>query len=1044
MSVGSTSLPPLLPSGADLLVCIASYWPSATQGNGSGAVRRQQRLPLAWIAASPAARVVAEQRHAWVVLPFTQIGTCPADAEVDGAASDGVENTFGSVLANATVQPRVLQVALKTDSADASATGLVSSSSKQTAHGSVVASVLSWLRRTGESLADVGHAVSPVRPASLSFNGPASPPSTPLKTAKGRSISAARGVKNAADAAGCCGAHIGGITVVLVSGVHELDAAGAGAAFTEGRASSDGAAKQKGAFPTHGEGKPAALSPRLLFPSTTSCGGSVASMLSVPPNAAVYNGMAGGSREERMPSTTNSIFRAGAELHGDDGGADDETANDPKTATSVYVVQQFSELRHRIREAQRQRASAAAVSSRGLLTTVWYRQVFVGTAEATDKALCGVSQWWLQRSIRRHELPTTASQAISLTHGSHSVRVSGSSYNEPRTLPPPLLHIKYVDDVFADLWWPRRFIMIVYHRLSERTAHAPWAAKLFLLMWMILVVFVESVLHGVLQVAPPLRASDERHSGSGNGTSHQCRVPPVDLISAFHKMGRVYGRHQLAALDVSHTGVRGTHLLACVLGSVMTPPTTSEGEAAVAHGKGLWALDVAGCTQLRHRRGELYALSHMLDQLCSHAASRVAELSLREPSGTLAVADLLLSLSLRDGSRFASPSATGLALALLTHHGHLTWVCAAGSDVDSAALRELGRYALLVEAAAATQQPQPPHSPMCTLRALDLTSALRVDDVNPMGYLTQLEQLLLPFTYVDDVGIGSLDGHTYAHDLSAMLALFTTAIAKEAPELPDDAQKSLQSTLDALQHLILIDDDGAGQADVHRGNPRKDLVEALHQKFRSHLYHLDLTYCLCVSSVKGLVRQQQLELLNLSQTRVNKFGLFGGTDPHDSSGSSASAAQPRRTPPLRLFIAEMCEHLSDLSGLAHISTLECVIVRSGSLGDDGLRALCTPDMQRLQLMDLSYCDRLHHVGCLAQLPALETLILDSTDVTPAEVKQLRSSRSLHTLSLRFCTEFAFIGRDLEKLEAVVGTFAALNRYLYEDLAGDDELRKKTN
>ncbi|GET92153.1 hypothetical protein, unknown function [Leishmania tarentolae] len=1043
MSVGSTSLPSLLPSGADLLACIASYWPSAAQGYGYDGVRPQQRLPLAWIATSPAARVVAEQQHAWVVLPFTQIGGYPADANVDGTSSDRVVNTFGSVLANATMHPGVLKVALKTNSADASASGLASSSSLNTADGGVVASVLSWLRRAGESLADVDHAMSPVKHSLLSFNGPASPPATSPTVANGRSSAAARDVTDAAYAAGCCGVHLGGITVVLVSGVHELNAAGSGAAFTEDKASSDGAARHKDGFSIHGEEDPAALRPRLLFPSTTSCGSSISSMLSVPPNAADYNGIAGGSREEKMPSTTNSIFHDGAELHGDDGGANDETANDPKTATSVYVVQQFSELRHRIREIQRQSASADAVSSRELLTTVWYRQVFVGTAEATDKVLCGVSQWWLQRPIQKHELPTTGSRVLSLTHSNCSALVSGS-YNEPRALPPPLLHIKYVDDVFADSWWPRRFIMVVQHRLSEQTARSSWVAKLFLLVWIVLVVCVETVLHGVPQVAPLFRASDEQHCGSENDTSYRCHVTPVDLISAFHKMGKAYGKHQLAALDVSHTGVCGIHLLACVLGSVTTPATTSDSEAAEVHRKGLWALDVEGCTQLRHRRRELSALSYMLDKLCRDAIRRVSEHPLREASGTLAVADLLLSLFLRDDSRSASQSATGLALALLTHHGHLTWVCAAGSDMDRAALRELGQYALLVEAVAATQQSQPPHSSMCTLRALDLTSALRIDDVNPMGYLTQLEQLLLPFTYVGDVGISNLDGHAYAHDLSVMLALFTAVVEKEAPDLPDDAQKSLQSTLNGLQHLILIDDDGTGHADVHSRTPCNGHVETLHQKFRSHLYHLDLTYCLCVSNVNGLAHQQQLELLNISQTRVNQFGLFGGADMYLSSGSSAPASQPRLTPPLRLFIAEMCGHLSDLSGLAHINTLECIIVRSGSLGDGGLHALCTPDMQRLKVMDLSYCDRLHHIGCLAQLPALETLILDSTDVTPSEVKQLRYSRSLHTLSLRFCTEFAVIGMGLEKLEAVLGPFAALKRYFYEDLAGDDELRKKKN
>ncbi|XQJ30386.1 hypothetical protein NXY56_006470 [Leishmania guyanensis] len=1047
MCIESTSLPPPFPSDADLLACIASYWPAAEHRNGSSGVRREQRLPLAWIAASPAARVVAEQRHAWAVLPFTQIGTRPANAEADGAASHGVENTFGAALANATVQPRVLQVALKTHGTDASANGHAASSSQQTARGRVVARVLRWLRRAAEGFADIDHASSSVSSASPSFNGPASPPSMSLRTTNGsssNSSSAARGVTGTVDAARCCGVHIGGLTVVLVSGVHELGAADAGATLPQDTASSDRAAERKGAPPMHGEGEAVEPSSQLLFPSTTSCGGSAASVLSVPPNAAVYNGITRGCGEERMPSTGNSVFRAGAKLHGHDGGADDEAANDPKTATSVYVVQLFSELRSQVYGAKRRRGPAADVSSRQLLSRVWYRQVFVGTAEATDEVLCGVSQWWLQRSVRRLELPTTTPRVPNLTQRNRRAHASRRCKG-PRTLPPPSLHIKYVTDVFVDLWWPRRFILVVQHRFAERTAHVARVAKLLLLMWVICVTFMEVLLHGLPQVTPSFCASDDQHSDSRNNTSHRRSVLPADLISTFYKMGRIYGRHQMRALDVSHTGVCGTHLLACVLGSMMAPTIAGDGKAVAVDCKGLWALDVAGCTQLRHQRGELYALSDMLDELYHHAASRAAAFSLSEPSGTLAVVDLLLSLSLRNGVRPACQSATGLALALFTHHGHLTWVCGAGSSLDNAALRELGQYALLVEAVAVTQQSQP--APTCVLRALDLTSVLNVDNVNPMGYVTQLEQLLLPFTYVDDAGIGCLDGHAYVHDLSAIVSLFTAVRVSEATGLPDSAQKSLQRALGALESLILIDDNSAGRAKGHGRNSRQDIVETLHQKFRSHLYHLDFTFCLCVSSVNGLAHQQRLELLNLSQTRVNKVGLFGGADTHHLNHSTRSpvpAAQPRCTPPLRLFIAEMCEHLSDLSGLAHINTLECVIVRSGSLGDDGLRAVCTPDMQRLQLMDLSYCDRLHHVGCLARLPSLETLILDSTDVTPAEVKQLRFSRSLRTLSLRFCTEFAFIGKGLKELEAAVGTFAALERYLYEDLAGDDELRRKNN
>ncbi|KAG5468150.1 hypothetical protein LSCM1_02124 [Leishmania martiniquensis] len=1025
MKDGLTSPSLRSPFSADQLACIASYWPSAAHRCGFGGVQHQKRLPLAWIAVSPAARVVAEQRHAWVVLPFTHTGACPANAEACGSSSDLTGNVFGAALANATTQPRVLQLALGADGAGASVIGVASASSQQSLQGSASRSVLSWLKRTSESLANIDHRVSRVTSASLA-------------TANGGSSSAARGMMDAADAARCCGVHLGGLTVVLVSGVHELDAAG-GTALREDKASSGGAEMHESDSSLHGEGEAAALHPGLLFPSTTTCGGSVASMLSVPPKAALYDTITGGAGEEGMPSTGNSIFRSGAELHGDDGGADSDTANDPKTAASVYVVEQLSKLRHHMREAERQQASATGLSSRDLLGTVWYRQVFVSTAEATDEVLCGVSQWWLERAIRRDELPTAVPRFSNVAQRNRSICVSGSG-EESQALPPPSLHIKYVTDVFANVWWPHRFNMALKHRLAEQTTHASWMANLLRLIWVVLVVLVETTLRGVPPVAAPFRVSDGQRSGSQNSPSHRRGVRPLDLVSAFHKMGKVYGKHRMEALDVGHTRVRGAHLLACALGSVMAPATTSDGEAAAVHHKGLWALDMAGCTQLHHRHGELCALSHTLKQLLNDAARRVAALSPCGPSWTLAVADLLLSLSLRDGASLPRTSAAGLALALFTHHGHLTWVCGAGSAVDNAALRELGHYALLVESVAATQQPPPSHTSTCALRALDLTSALSIDDVNSVAYLTQLEQLLLPFTNVDDVGIGCLDGQRYARDLGAILASCIASSANEAAELPDGAQKSLQGTLADLQHLIPIKDDSV-QGDVHRRKPHTDVVEVLYQAFRSHLYHIDLTYCLRVSSVKGLMHQQRLELLNLSQTRVNKAGLFGGAGPRYLTRSPASTAQPRCTPPLRLFIAEMCEHLSDLSGLAHMTTLECVIVRSGSLGDAGLRPVCTPDMHHLTMMDLSYCDGLHHVGCLAQLPALETLILDSTDVTPAEVAHLRSSRSLHTLSLRFCTEFAFIGKGLKELEAVVGRFAALKRYLYEDLAGDDKLRE---
>lgn len=960
------------------------------------------------------------------MLPFACCthGAFPAAGGTSGAL---VENTFGAGLANATMQASVLQVALGMDAASSRpATGAGTSGATAAAvagpgdAGS--RKVISWLGRTAESLADVDHAASPVAPNSPTFRAAAARTPSP---APASSNEAAGTVDYVAVAARSCGVRVGGVTVVLVSGLHERDAAA-----QEVKTNNSDVARARSA-----KSPP----PQLLFPSTTACGGSVASMLAVPPGRATYDAMPTGLEE--TVGHDGDIFRPGAELHGDGGGVDDEEAHDPKTAASVCTVEAFRTLQNQLLQQQQRRdnatstgASAADASSLvPQATTVWYRQVFVGSAEATAEVLCGVSRWWLQRPVQTRHLPTTPSLQ---TRPASSVR----SCNVALTLPAPSLHVKYVGDVFADLWGPHRLISVVQHRYTEQQQQqqqwagtAGWTVlRWVMLLWTVLVVLAEAMLRGASQL----------EASAAHGTAH--------LTAAFFELGKTYGAAQMTALDVGHTGVRGAQLLACAVGSVVAAAAADE-KATPAEGsrRELVALDVAGCTELRHRRGELHELAPLLDELHRSAVRRLARANLAGSSAhLLGIADLLLSYSLRDTASLPSRSACGLALALFTHHGRVRWVCGAGCDLDNGALHELGQYALVVEALAVTNG-QPPHAATCTLRALDLTSAMSIENINALAYATRLEQLLISFTYVDDAGLNHLDGHTFAHDLRATLALCdagrraATAGAAEAAKRSAEAQ--LERAVDGLRRLVdsVGDDDVAAAAAADRTS-RKEAVEVLYHKFRSHLYHFDLTYCICVSSVVGLERQQRLSLLNLSQTRINKAGLFGGAARQQAPQQHRGGRLVQPTPPLRLFIAEMCEHLSDLSGLAHIGTLECVIVRSGSLGDDGLRALCSPDMERLHLLDLSYCDRLHRVGCLAQLPALETLILDSTDVTPAEVKQLRTCPALHTLSLRFCTEFAVIGKSTASLAVVVGHFPALKRYMYEDLAGDEELRKKTN
>ncbi|KAK7197596.1 hypothetical protein NESM_000710200 [Novymonas esmeraldas] len=984
-------------SHADRLALVAAYWPSAVHSGGADGQPPQRRLPLAWVACSPSARTVAEQQHAWVVLPYTHAGGRRAGEGPYGA----VENTFGAGLANATMQPRVLQVALGTgDAVSAQAPSRPAAGEAKRPRWSK--RVLSWLGWTADSLADVDHAASLMKPVTPAVDGD--------------------GVMEAAEAARRCGVHLGGLTVVLVSGVHMLETTGVAPAVRPQRNA------------TGADAAPAP--PHLLFATTTSCGGTTSSVLAVPPNAAVYDAIATDG-DGTPPTHSSSIFRKGAVLHGEDGGANNEASHDPKTAASVQVVQQFCALQQRLGWVTPHDTQAAAnAASVDLLSTVWYRQVFVGTAAATDEVLCGVSQWWLQRPIRAGELPT-ANLLASLT-----APASGGGGGSACTLPAPQLHVKYVADVFADLWWPHRIITVVQHRHAALAERAAQPMRGLVLVWVLLTVLVEAVLYGVPYATRQPRGGVEHPSRNRDphGSHSAPATDSASLVSAFFKLGGAYGRDHVASLDVGRTGVRGTHLLAYVMGCVLADDATA---AAAAPRARLRALDVAGCTQLRHRDGELHALADTLHQFGRRAATRLAATPPTAPASVLAVADVLLSLSWQDSASSRGRSAAGIALALLTHHGQLTWVCGAGSDMDSPALRELGEYALLAEALAATHQPQlrgQPY-PRCTLRALDLTSALSVDNVNALGYLTQLEQLLLPFTYVDDVGIARLDGHACGQDLGAFLVLCNAADRGTATaQLQSSAQAALQNTVEALQQLVL-----SAEGNGVRGRTGYlATLQALHRRFCSHLYHLDLTYCLRVSSVRGLVMQERLELLNISQTRVNKAGLLSGTNGLPSPNTTAPATPSCRTPPLRLFMAEMCEHLSDLSGLAPIVTLECVIVRSGSLGDDGLRPMCTPNMRHLRLLNLSYCDRLHHIGCLTQLPALETLIIDNTDVTPAEVKLLRPIPSLRTLSLRCCTEFAVIGKGLPALESAIGTFAALQRYIYEDLAGDEELRKKSD
>ncbi|KPA82074.1 hypothetical protein ABB37_03232 [Leptomonas pyrrhocoris] len=1008
--------------GADQLACIASYFSSASQ-------RRQQqphgRLPLAWVAASPSARLVAEQRNAWVVLPFDSTVLAGNPYALD----ENEDNAFGVALANATTPLFILNEALglgaAADGCKGGAPTTAELSDKPASPTSTSAKAVSWISQATESLADVNHAAAPVKTQKPAFWGTsrAKPPAQ-KSTRPSTGVRGSR-VEDPLEEAHSCGVHVGGLTTVLISGVHLYEKS----LLTKSRASrpsQDSAPKQPTNASPHTSKQRINPSATLLFPSTTCCGGSVSSLLAVPPNAAVYDAILtdGAGPDSLTASQVNrsNLFRDGAELHEDDGGAEDETAHDPQTAASVYTVQQVNKLHRQVRDGDVADA----------FTTVWYRHVFVDAEEVTANVLCGVSQWWLQRPVRVHELPTTKVSNLQQQHRDEAAA-------QPSLLKAPALYVKFVVDIGADLWWPHRLLSVVRHRFAEHRWHSVALVRWVVLLWLLLSVVLESVVHGVPKIPT-------RHAASAQQDA-------ADLVASFYRMGETYGgQDQLAALDVSHTSTRGVHLLACALGKVLgacTGIVREEKDARLSSRPDHFgALDVAGCIQLHHRQGEMHLLAAHLKALRECSAKQARAAPSAAPSCPLPLVNLLMMLSLDDVKVRATRSTTGLALALLSHHGDLTWISGAGCSLDNAALHELGKYALLVEAVTATQPlhcgSAATHRPSaCSICAMDLTSALSLDDLNPVAYLPQLEQLLVPFTYVIDDGVARLDGHTYPQDLRDFLALCPE---EKMSTLEEPTQAVVREGMQALQQLTTVSSDStassrapntsrkASRGDSRASNPA---VEALHQRFRSHLYQVDFTYCSFLSSVNGLVNQQRLELLNLSQTRINKDGMFANAE---KTRPSSTAHTP--SPPLRLFVAEMCAHLSDLGGLAHLSTLECIVVRSGSLGDDGLRSVCTKRMDRLQLLDLSYCDRLHHVSCLASLPALETLILDSSDVTPAEVRQLRQSRSLKTLSVRFCTGFAFIGKDKAELEEVLGKFPCLQHYVYEDLVGDDELRKK--
>ncbi|CAD2216911.1 hypothetical protein ADEAN_000438900 [Angomonas deanei] len=508
----------------------------------------------------------------------------------------------------------------------------------------------------------------------------------------------------------------------------------------------------------------------------------------------------------------------------------------------------------------------------------------------------------------------------------------------------------------------------------------------------------------------PGHPQHQRHTSNGTLLSDWLAHPELPLTKALYTLGITY-RQQLCQLSASHTSVNASQLLSLAMGCMNR-------DVANAAAFGIGALDLVGCKRVH--------LS--LDPSCEHESHFMNKTLSLERTTAAGGMSLLLD---KYGSTL------GRALGLLCTDRHLYGggavpqpshairglkiMNATASSVDDAALRELGVYVLFCTGAHLSQPSPTPVLPS-SLMALDLAVCPFVTSIQPLGYIPSLLQVLVPYTHVGDSGVDQLHVpqccEVLCQEVVGRLYVFSQH-NKDNEEVILLGQQIMKTfAADHTSHLEEI--------------PMRTQLERL---LSGHFYHLDFTFCTFLTDINVLRHQRLLQYLNISQSFVTGDGVESLWKPNTSTTVSTVS------PPLRVLIAQQCDYLSDLEGIARLKFLEKLYVRSASLTDEGLDHL-TQSNRSLKLLDLSYCDKLMSVNSVHKLPLLSVLVLDSSEILMTGVRRLDKCPSLKVLSVRFCPDFALIGEDENLFRTKVVDIPTLEHYVYEDLIGDEELRVK--
>ncbi|CCW67603.1 unnamed protein product [Phytomonas sp. Hart1] len=551
------------------------------------------------------------------------------------------------------------------------------------------------------------------------------------------------------------------------------------------------------------------------------------------------------------------------------------------------------------------------------------------------------------------------------------------------------------------------------------------------------------------------------------------RASAMKICHWLYRLGYVYA-NQMETLDISHTGICGTHLLAFALG--IHTATNGDGSATPHCTSALRALDASGCLFLDQPCDE-----HLLQtELDMRRYLGISSSSTKKDMGSdAATADEMLAYS--ENLRMLSHAGRALARLSLGHqpmdtgrkHG-LQLINASGSSLNTEVLDELGQCVLLYEletvhrhfvstkmnvavsgvgTGGASSLTSLAPSPSSSLIAINLTSCRKVCSVNALSYITSLVQIIAPFTEINNAGVVHLDGSAFHQVLQyvadSVCHLTHLRCTRSGTNLEDSktgvehgvydgiATPLFCTTTSFVSLLNYFVDNYADkkQEFVSRFTEMKFFLE---HRFQTHLYHLDLTFCLKVENLASLCeRQYLLHYLNVSHTNVRTTGLAEIVR-KQAPGHHASARRP-----LRVLVAEYCNVLNDLNGIQMFPLLTKLYVRNGSLDASGLgvfssHAVC---FNNLIFLDLSYCEKVENVSMLASLPSLQTLILDNTEILCNGIKGLGKCPTLQTLSLRFCPDFAPVGPSKERLEQMVVRIPTLQTYIYENLACDEVPRE---